>query len=224
MATVEEFVEIVRSGDERRFKQMIETDPGIAQTAVDSYGGCSAPQLAMYVGQEDFAWALYRLHPHPDFATACTLGDLDRVRELLGQQHDLLEDFSNDGFTPLCLASAYRHTRLVNYLLDEGADPNGQSQAQGGVRPLDCAVIGRSRDVVRLLLDMGADPNLSYDGGQRPVHGAAKNGDQVMLENLVMRGADIRARTQSGDTPLSLARSKGHHHVAHYIESNFGGM
>lgn len=224
MATVAEFMEIVRSGSERKFKEMVESDPGIAQTAVDDFNGCSAPQFAVYVGQEDFAWALYRLHPNPDFATACTVGDLDRVKALLTANHALLEDHSNDGFTPLCLAAAFRHTRLVTYLLDEGADPNGASQAQGGVRPLDSAVFGRSRDVVRLLLDYGADPNLAHEGGFRPVHGAAQNGDQVMLEDLVTRGADVRARTDSGDTPLSLARSKGHHHVAQYIESNFGGM
>ena len=224
MATVEEFMEVVRSGSERKFKEMVESDPGIAQTAVDPFNGCSAPQFAMYMGQEDFAWALYRLHPAPDFPTACTVGDIDRVKELLAANHGLLEDHSGDGFTPLCLAAAFRHTRLVTFLLDEGADPNAASQAQGGVRPLDSAVFGRSRDVVRLLLDAGADPNHAQTGGFRPVHGAAQNGDQVMLADLVARGADVRARTDSGETPLSLARGKGHHQVAAYIESNFGGM
>lgn len=224
MATVEEFVEVIKSGSERRFKQMLEDDPGIAQTKVDSYHGCTAPQLAMYLAQEDFAWSLYRLVPEPDFATACTVGDLDRFKELLSADSTLIEKLSDDGYTPLCLAAACGHLRLVTYLLEEGADPNAPSRAQGGVRPLGSAVAGKKQDIARILLEFGADPNLQRAGGIRPIHDVAQMGNQPMLLELVTHGADVRARTETGDTPLSLARRYGHHDLALYIEQNFGGM
>jgi len=51
-----------------------------------------------------------------------------------------------------------------------------------------------------LLLDHGADPNAQLEGGFRPIHAAAQNGNDELCALLVERGADEGAATDDGRT------------------------
>ncbi len=45
--------------------------------------------------------------------------------------------------------------------------------------------------------------------GLTPLHEACLVGDKAIVEMLLAKGADINAKTDKGDTPLSMALAKG---------------
>mmetsp|Transcript_134208 Transcript_134208/g.244361 ORF Transcript_134208/g.244361 Transcript_134208/m.244361 type:complete len:137 (+) Transcript_134208:3-413(+) len=61
--------------------------------------------------------------------------------------------------------------------------------------------------------------------GNSPLHLAALTNDIEMCHSLVKSGAQMLARNASKDTPLDLARSKGHNDIVEYLEKqrNMGG-
>jgi ankyrin repeat protein len=100
---------------------------------------------------------------HYDLPTACKLGDLERVRELLDQDPELLDKLPTYSYytgLPLRNAAAAGHYQVVKLLLDRGADPNRPEPGiapQGGA--LHAALGARHWEVAELLLEHGANPN-----------------------------------------------------------------
>lgn len=69
-------------------------------------------------------------------------------------------------------------------------------------------------DVVQLLISKRPDLVNGYDSEwQRVLHIAASAGNAAMVSYLLLKGAEINARTISGYTPLYCAALEGHHHV-----------
>ncbi|HEX7222533.1 MAG TPA: ankyrin repeat domain-containing protein [Candidatus Limnocylindrales bacterium] len=66
----------------------------------------------------------------------------------------------------------------------------------------------------RELLGAGADPNARQRHGYTPLHAAAENGNEAMVERLLDAGADPAAATDDGRTPADLARAGGHDKLA----------
>jgi ankyrin repeat protein len=98
-----------------------------------------------------------------DIATATKMGDLDRVRELLDQNSELVNRVTTHSYyTGLPLVNAARggHIALVKFLLERGANPN---EPEPGFAPfggaLMAAINGRHYEIAKLLLEHGANPN-----------------------------------------------------------------
>ena len=174
--------------------------------------------------QEDRGILLYR---------ASESADLDTVVRLLeeGIDPNTLVRFSDTepASTALIAAASRGHVRIVEALLNEGADP-GRSDATGMV-PLDfaqepkvwtlllqygadanvrermgsplafAAAIG-SEAKVEALLAAGADPNLAGDGGETVLRVAAGNVRVSVVKMLLAAGADVNAKTEAGETAL----------------------
>jgi hypothetical protein len=65
------------------------------------------------------------------------------------------------------------------------------------------------REVAQLLLARGADPGARLrDGGQTPLHLAARAGDAEMIRLLLDKGADPAAKDTAGRTPRDLAADR----------------
>ncbi|MCA9193813.1 MAG: ankyrin repeat domain-containing protein [Planctomycetales bacterium] len=172
-----------------------------------------------------------------DLCTACHLGDVARVRELLATDASLANRLS-DCITyyqcsgaPLKNAAAQGHLEIVKLLLNHGADPN---LAEEGIAPhghaLYAAAANSHLEIAKLLLDHGAYPNPEVESSADALSRAISNNDQAMIELLCSYGAsravhllaydgDVRtaaavfaADPSLADDPEALANAAGEGH------------
>ena len=69
-----------------------------------------------------------------------------------------------------------------------------------------------------MLLAHGADVNARQHGGWMPIHSAAQNGDEQMVELLLEHNADPTMANDQGLTPAAVARDKGHEKIAALLD------
>jgi ankyrin repeat protein len=101
-----------------------------------------------------------------DLPTACHIGDLDRIRELLAQDASLANRLGGyEGYylgagAPISNAAATGRIDIVRLLLDHGADPNlPEEQIAPRGKALYGAVMNGHYEIAKLLLEHGAFPN-----------------------------------------------------------------
>ena len=125
------------------------------------------------------------------------------------------------GATPLMRAAKGGDYRIMQALLDGGADP-GAKQRNGTTALMIAAGLGRGvgafqRDVgtdddlfqsVKLLVDRGVDVNAVSDAGQTAVHFAVRVSDP-MIRLLAQKGAQLDVKDRQGRTPLDYAQGIG---------------
>jgi ankyrin repeat protein len=105
-------------------------------------------------------------------------------------------------------------SELLKWLLDAGADPNGQDNQ--GWRPLMAAAHGDYPTSVRLLLDRGADVNAKcacrnsgHDGATALLLAVRRLAPQC-VEALLDKGADVNLSDDAGQTALTLSMREEH--------------
>ena len=103
------------------------------------------------------------------------------------------------GETPLHTAAIRGSARLVRQLLQMGADPNAQDNAEWS--PLHEACNRGNLGVVKVLTEFGADLNLKGFGKDSPLHDAARNGHLKVVKFLVRAGANLNAKNAGNRTP-----------------------
>ena len=172
---------------------------------------------ALYEGREADAEKLLAEDPELDVFEAAAVGRTDRVRELVDADPSLPAAWSPDGFQALHLAAFFGHADTTVLLLEHGADPSVVSRHDFiKVTPLHSAVAregGEDLATVQALLAAGAPVNAAVEGGHTPLHSAASNGNEPIIEALLENGADPDAATDDGKTPLDLADEHGHAHL-----------
>jgi len=125
-----------------------------------------------------------------DVFDAAALGRVDRLRQLLDAEPDLVASLSDDGFTPLHLACFAGGADAVRLLVERGAPLERLAEASfAQVRPLGTAVFARQHVAARVLLEAGADPNGAGAGGFTPLQAAEANGDEPLARLLREHGA-----------------------------------
>ena len=133
----------------------------------------------------------------------------------------LLLDYGADinkqknGRTRLHWAAFFGHKKVVQLLLERGADPN---MASGhGETPLhNCAQRGHL-DVVKLLLDRGGGINSMRINGVTPLHAAVEKDNKDVVRFLLDRGADPNRARKNGRTPLHEAVKNNHEDVVRLL-------
>ncbi len=131
-----------------------------------------------------------------DICTACHIGDLERVRELLDRDPSLANRVSEyvtyylGSGAPLKNAAAKGHLEIVKLLLERGADPNLPEE---GIAPhghaLYSAVANGHYEIAKLLLEHGAYPNPEVESSADALSRAMMNSDQRMIDLLCSYGA-----------------------------------
>ncbi|MEP7341640.1 MAG: sigma-70 family RNA polymerase sigma factor [Acidobacteriota bacterium] len=131
-----------------------------------------------------------------DICTAASIGDQERVRELLDQDPQLANRVSEyTGYyigsgAPLKNAAARGHIEIVKLLLERGADPNLPEE---GIAPhgqaLYSAAANGHYEITKLLLEHGAYPNPEVESSADALSRAISNSDQRMIDLLCSYGA-----------------------------------
>jgi uncharacterized protein len=146
-------------------------------------------------------------------------GDVSAIRHLLANGASLATLGEDLGLGAACF---HGHWRLVQFLIERGADAN-YTDPTTGETPLHAALCTTERiahnRVMRVLLADGADPNRATKPdvetggfmrdvrtcGETPLHRAAAFGDEEAIRLLLEAGARVDAKDAHGDSPLSWA-------------------
>jgi ankyrin repeat protein len=147
-----------------------------------------------------------------DINTAASIGDLERVKELLDEDPSLANRVSDyvtyyiGSGSPLKNAAARGHMDVVKLLLQCGADPNLPEE---GIAPrghaLYSAVANKHFEIAKLLLEHGAYPNPEVESSADALSRAISNSDQPMIELLCSYGASRAVHLLAYDGDLQTA-------------------
>jgi len=134
--------------------------------------------------------------------------EYDPIVTLLLKHNAPLNIVSYTGETPLYVACRKRLGGVVKQLLDREADVDLTTN-DSKKYPLMIACERKFRDVAMMLLDRGADANVINDK-QTPLILASANGDVVLVEQLLLCGANVNHMLGIGDTALHVAVVHAH--------------
>lgn len=106
----------------------------------------------------------------------------------------------------LTIAAQLGDARLVELLIDAGADPNSPSAAS----PLDVAAGCGHLKVVELLLDAEADIDAVDEDGGTALESAAAGGHRRIVSLLLEAGANPKRKDHDGKSAIIYAAERGH--------------
>jgi uncharacterized protein len=205
----------IKAGELERVKALVSADAALVDAREAK--GESAILTAVYNGRKEIANLLVARGARLSLFEACAAGEFDAVERLLGSG-SAVNDFSDDGWTPLHLAAFFGHPKIVELLLANGADVTARSRNANGNTPLHAALAANQRMVAGLLIGGGADLDTGDAAGWRPLHLAAANNNLETMKALIAQGADVAATTTEGQTPLAVARARHHAEAAALLQ------
>jgi ankyrin repeat protein len=204
--TEEDLIQAFNEGDSARVRQMVAQHPDLARVRKD---GVSLLLQARYRNDRAMTEAIRTGDAPLDVFEAAAFDDVPRLTQLLRDDPSLARSWSGDGFTPLHLSAFFGGTDGARLLVDAGAELNVVSRNDFSVYPIHSAAAGRV-PVALLLVQRGADVNVRQRHGWTPLHSAAHNGSEALVDALLAAGADAAATNDDGVTAADLARKAGH--------------
>ena len=141
---------------------------------------------------------------------AITQGDEAKTRELLAHSYDV-NCKNSYGMTPLLLAARYKHENILRLLLEQGAHP--RAQCNQGYTTLHWLASPPRTAITETLIDLllrDRPPLEVADGhGITPLTAAYVSRNLLLATRLIRHGANVHARTSSGETALHWAARHG---------------
>ena len=205
----------IKAGELERVKAMVTADPALVDAR--SGTGESAILTAVYNGRKDIANLLVARGATLTLFEAAAAGEFDRAEGLIDGGAPV-NAHSDDGWTPLHLASFFGHPKVAELLLAHAADVVASSRNANGNMPLHAALAANHKMVAGLLIGSGADVNAADAGGWRPLHLAASNNNLDVMRTLIAQGADVHVANAEGLTPLALAKQRNHREAVALLE------
>eukprot|EP01147_Barroeca_monosierra_P004710 gene4710-6817_t len=155
-----------------------------------------------------------------DVYTACKLGWIDRIEQLIQSDPNLLHmEKHSKGGSPLHMAAHYNQTGAVDILLRQGCNVDAKSKGDSEGTAMHWAAKTDAAQAVALLSSNGANVNARDVKEQTPLHYATLEGNQQAVYALVACGADIAAVDIEGDGMMHCAASKGHITLLRFFKS-----
>jgi ankyrin repeat protein len=122
-------------------------------------------------------------------SVAASVGDQERVEELLRKDAGLARRLDSARVSPLSHAARAGHLHIVRLLLEHGADPNAPEDLASDGRALFEACCANHMEVAELLLGHGANANAGLDSSECCLTiGAVYHGERAKpLQQLLRR-------------------------------------
>jgi ankyrin repeat protein len=139
---------------------------------------------------------------------AADAGDIDRLRELLGEGGVGVNDVGEGSWTALLYASRAGNVALINFLLDAGATID--QARSNGCTPLYIASQFGHVEAVKALIKAHATLNKGDNVGTTPIYVASHMGKLEVVKALIKAKATVDLAIENGATPLFIASQNGH--------------
>lgn len=207
MIDANQLVEWIKTNANDEVRTALERWPELAASPTPM--GISLLQFSAYCRNKGAIEILRPLVGEITFFEAASIGELETIQQLAKANSELLNGQGPDGFSGLGLACFFQHPELVQFLLQQGADPNIAAANGIGVYPIHSACAVSDYGITAMLLDGGANPNVKQQRDITPLHSAAHNGQLELAQLLLQHGADISVLTTEGQTPADMAAEAG---------------
>ncbi|RXZ81310.1 ankyrin repeat domain-containing protein [Paenibacillaceae bacterium] len=216
-----EMLDAVKSRNLDKVQQLLAIDDKLKNAKSDE--GQTAVLMAAYHRANEIKELLLQQGAELNLYEASTVGNVMRIRELLGENPESVNSHSFDGYTPLGLAAHFGHEEAALYLIQNGADIGlkGQDGTLNNT-PLHAAIAGNHLGIVRLLLEHHANINAQCEGtlreGFTPLHVAAHFNRLEIARMLLEHGADPSLANSEALTPAQYALARNNLEVAAIIQ------
>jgi len=210
--------EQIEAGNANAVKEILLQNPNLANTNTSHH--ISPLLLACYYKKQEIANIIAEFTNDLTLFEACAVGKFDSATLIIFQNPQQINEFSEDGFTPLGLACYFGHEELAKFLVLKGADVNLASKNGFNVFPIHSAVAANNINITRMLLNAGAYPNVCQKAGLAPLHTAAQLGNIELIILLLEHGAEVGLRMEGGKLPADLAAEKGFNEIAEILRED----
>ncbi|MDB5137396.1 MAG: hypothetical protein JWP37_3999 [Mucilaginibacter sp.] len=214
--SVEKLEEYIAAADLVNLNDLLVQSPALATTPTSQH--VSPLMLSCYYKKPEVTDLLLKYVDEISLFEASAVGKFDVVAHLVYSHPDAVNDYADDGFTPLGLACYFGQFEVARYLVLKGADVNLPSNNGFHVFPIHSAAAGNYNNIARILIENGAQVNVKQQAGATPLHTAAQNGNLELLILLLENGAETNVRMEGGKLPADLAREKGFDEIAEILE------
>ncbi|MGZ3766889.1 MAG: ankyrin repeat domain-containing protein [Mucilaginibacter sp.] len=213
--SVEKLEESITSADLENLEAWLQQDPALAKATTSQH--VSPLMLSCYYKKPEVSALLLKYADEISLFEAAAVGKFDVAAHLVYTHPEAVNDYADDGFTPLGLACYFGQFEVARYLVLKGADVNLPSNNGFHVFPIHSAAAGDYTDIARMLVENGAMVNVKQQAGATPLHSAAQNGNLELLILLLENGAETNTRMEGGKLPADLAREKGFDEIAEIL-------
>lgn len=139
---------------------------------------------------------------------AATLRSLTTTKAILSSGSINVNQIDPDGWTPVMIAAETGCSRIVRFLMDNGADVS--ISACDGTTALITSAQRGFLAVVDTLLTGKANLQAATQQGFTALHVAASGGHSKVVKALLTAGCHVDSRMPNGVTPLYIASMHGH--------------
>lgn len=209
--------ELIETNNRAGLENLIHSNPDLLQMNTSS--GVSPLLLACYYQKNSLIQVILKNMRELNLFEAAALGMDGEIKNTLVSKPELLDSFSNHGFTALGIATHFGKEEAVRLLLSLHANPNLPSQNGFQVYPLHAATLSNFTQVTKLLLEGGAEVNVYQNQRNTPLHFASMHGNIDLIINLLENGANVDVKNENGLTPADMAAEKGYIEIAKILKT-----
>ena len=141
-----------------------------------------------------------------DLVSCVALGDIERVKQLLRKNKDLLRAIDENGGTIIHNRLLLEQPDILEYILSQSESSLVQKPDASGATCLHRACDQDLLESALRIIDYRIDVNKKDSNGRTPLHLACRNCNVSMVRKLLQSGADSEARDNEGTRPFEYAK------------------
>ena len=159
------------------------------------------------------------------FHKSALLGDYQWLSDMLNTMNEdlsegILNNHDSHGWSPLHYAARKGHKKIVNLMVQKGANPSLKTRDNNGYTPLYISILSQNTDTSLYLIDLGFAINDRGESGFTPLHEAVRLRDYDVVNALLNKSADVNAVGPDNSTPLCWAVVAGEKLVVSILLDN----